>query len=294
MDRTRGKVVSDRTSNWGLQQRLEFIEFRLFWEGRLNRGDLIEFFGISRPQASIDLARYIEMAPGNITYDRKQKTYLAARTFKPALGHAEKSDAYLGLLLARERPKANFLGWAPTAEVVKYPHRRVETEVLRQVLSAIRKHLMLQIEYQSMNRPNPTSRAISPHALAFDGFRWHTRAYCHENKAFRDFVFARILKVNKSSATSIDPRNDDAWHHVLELVLAPHPKLTTAQKRAVALDYGMNKARKVVRTRQALAFYLLRQLGLDHNGHAAEAKAQHVVLVNRDEVARVINAQEQS
>jgi hypothetical protein len=141
MGRTRVRVVSDRTSNWGQQQRLEFIASG---EGRLNWGDLIDFFEISRPQASIDLARYIELAPEKITDDRKQKTYLAARSLRPALGHAETSDAYLELLLARERPQANFLGWTPTAEVVKYPHRRVETEVLRQVLCAIRKHLMLR------------------------------------------------------------------------------------------------------------------------------------------------------
>ena len=27
---------------WGVRKRLEFIEFRLFWDGRLNRGDLAE------------------------------------------------------------------------------------------------------------------------------------------------------------------------------------------------------------------------------------------------------------
>lgn len=32
---------------WGVAQRLEFIEFRLFWEGRVNRSDLMEQFGLS-------------------------------------------------------------------------------------------------------------------------------------------------------------------------------------------------------------------------------------------------------
>ena len=40
---------------WGVEQRLEFIEFRLFWEGGINRGDIIEIFGVSVPQASKDL-----------------------------------------------------------------------------------------------------------------------------------------------------------------------------------------------------------------------------------------------
>lgn len=52
---------------WGIERRLEFIDFRLFWEGRINRSDLTDQFGISTPQASADLARYQEMAPSNLT-----------------------------------------------------------------------------------------------------------------------------------------------------------------------------------------------------------------------------------
>ena len=48
---------------WGVERRLEFIEFRLFWEGYVNRGDLIDVFGISVQQASTDLNRYLGLAP---------------------------------------------------------------------------------------------------------------------------------------------------------------------------------------------------------------------------------------
>jgi hypothetical protein len=37
---------------WGVEQRLEFIEFRLFWEGHVNRSDLMEQFRISVNKAS--------------------------------------------------------------------------------------------------------------------------------------------------------------------------------------------------------------------------------------------------
>ena len=40
----------------GQERRFEFIEFRLLWDGRLNRADLTAYFGISVPQASMDLA----------------------------------------------------------------------------------------------------------------------------------------------------------------------------------------------------------------------------------------------
>ena len=58
---------------WGVEQRLEFIEFRLFWEGHVNRSDVMEQFGLSVNQASSDLNRYISFAPDNMTYDKSAR-----------------------------------------------------------------------------------------------------------------------------------------------------------------------------------------------------------------------------
>src|SRR5438876_2495539 len=82
---------------WGVEKRLEFIEFRLFWEGGINRADIMERFGVSVPQASKDLSLYEENAPGNLVYDKKQKRYLAAPAFRPVFLKPE-ADIYLGQL----------------------------------------------------------------------------------------------------------------------------------------------------------------------------------------------------
>jgi hypothetical protein len=288
-DRMTERTKSRRLSSWGQQQRLEFIDFRLHWEGRLNRSDLMEFFGISMPQASLDLSRYIELAPENIAYDRTEKAYFPTAQFRPAVTSRE-SLAYLDLLMLPESPQANFIGWTPPVGRVPHPSRSVGTGVLRQILFAIRDRQMVHIVYQSMNRPRPTSRAISPHAIGYDGFRWHARAYCHEHDSFRDFVFARILKIKRAENSLIDPKQDKAWERSLDLVLAPHPNLTAGQRRAVALDYRMKRGRIVLRTRQALAFYVLRQLGLDQTTSAP--RAQHIVLVNREEIEPLLNSHE--
>ena len=71
---------------WGAQRRLEFIEFRLFWQGTLNRGDLREQFGISQQQASADIAAYQKHAPRNTEYDRNAKTYVRAEGFESVFG----------------------------------------------------------------------------------------------------------------------------------------------------------------------------------------------------------------
>jgi hypothetical protein len=64
----------------GVGRRLEFIEFRLFWEvdqPRRPRG----VFGVSVPRASKDLTLYQERAPGNMEYDTRAKRYVAAEHF---------------------------------------------------------------------------------------------------------------------------------------------------------------------------------------------------------------------
>lgn len=68
---------------WGVEQRLEFIEFRLFWEGHVNRIDLMDQFGVSVNQASMDLNRYIGFAPDNMVYDKSARTYVRGPGFKP-------------------------------------------------------------------------------------------------------------------------------------------------------------------------------------------------------------------
>ncbi|GIX18366.1 MAG: hypothetical protein KatS3mg120_0042 [Erythrobacter sp.] len=61
---------------WSVEQKLQFIEFRLFWEGHVNRADLMDTFGVSLNQASGDLNRYIALAPDNMVYDKSGKTYV--------------------------------------------------------------------------------------------------------------------------------------------------------------------------------------------------------------------------
>src|SRR4029079_1545530 len=84
---------------WGVERRLEFIEFRLFWEGGVNRADLIDTFGISVPQASKDLSLYQEQAPGNVVYDKSAKRYVASEGFKPLYLDSD-PDAYFSRLRA--------------------------------------------------------------------------------------------------------------------------------------------------------------------------------------------------
>ena len=65
--------MTERDVRWGLARRFEFMEWRAYWTGRVNRRDLEGQFGISTPQASADFREYMEAAPGNIEYDATEK-----------------------------------------------------------------------------------------------------------------------------------------------------------------------------------------------------------------------------
>lgn len=276
----------DSRARWGQERRLAFIDFRLQFEGRINRSDLSTFFGISSPQASQDLARYQSMAPNNLRYDASSKTYLAGETFVPQYGETDAASFLNDVLalhagiIARD---SSFIGYLPAFGIVPTPHRPVPAAALVLLLAAMRDQRSVEILYQSMGREHPTQRAVAPHALAHDGFRWHIRAYCHQRQEFRDFVLGRILEFARSDVPWMAPEADTKWHTLVTLELAPNPGLSTGQRRAIALDYGMEEERLSVQCRQSLLFYALRRLGLDQSGEPNPSN-QHIVLTNREMV----------
>lgn len=272
---------------WSIEQRTAFIEERLFWLGEVNRTDLVRRFGVSMGQASVDIARYLAHAPQGVTYDKRAKRYVADAAFRPVLA-APDAARFLGELrlvnaglMAAEDTLA---GNVPPFDAAPLPERAIDAFVLRAVLTAIRRRLALAVTYQSMSRPQPMRRLIEPHALAHDGFRWHARAFDRETGAFRDFVLGRIGAPHLETQAQAQPGEDRDWHAFVTLEIAPHPGLTPAQAKAIALDYGMTKGRARVRVRRALLFYALRRLGLDLKPDARPPHEQHIVLLNRADI----------
>jgi hypothetical protein len=278
------------SARWGQDRRLAFIDFRLCWDGRINRSDLTRFFGISVPQASLDLARYQEEAPSNLSYDRRSRAYLVTEDFHPVRAENQ-PQRYLNELLASEigvlDKNVSFIGWRPPVGFTPQPERVVESSTLAALLKAIREGSSLKVLYQSMSRLEPSERIISPHALGNDGFRWHVRAYCHTRKDFRDFVLGRILKVLKIEMPSVPADGDTQWHTILTLVLAPNPGLAEAKRRVIELDYGMEDGEISLTCRHALLYYTLRRLGLN-NEKQYSPEQQQIVLKNREELAPLL------
>lgn len=272
-------------SSWAQQMRLRFIDFRLRWEGRLNRKDLEEFFGISAPQATNDFSAYQEGAPDNLKYDPKLKAYVSNLWFHPVYERSA-SRIYLNELLSLEsgllEPTASFLGWRPPIVVAPSLSRHIDGETMMVLLKAIREKRMVNVRYQTMGREEGTQRVLSPHGLAHDGSRWHIRAYCHMRKQFRDFVVARISAIELGTVSTAVVAEDMEWHTEVSVVIGPHSALSPASRAAIELDYGMDGGRIGLPCRHAMLFYTLRNLGLLNID--AAPPAQQLELINRGEL----------
>jgi hypothetical protein len=284
---------SRTTLKWGVERRLEFIEFRLFWEGGVNRSDIIDTFDVSVPQASKDLTLYQERAPNNAVYDKSAKRYVASDQFEPRFLKPD-PDGYLSRLRSVAEGlidlSESWITQVPDTDIALTPRRDIDAAVLRTVLGAVRDHRSVDIHYQSMSkdRPEPIWRRITPHAFGYDGFRWHVRAYCHVTDKFKDFLLPRILGIGALGEGGSDAINDALWQERFGVEIGPHPELTPSQKSVIAKDYGMEGGSAVLTVRYAMLFYVLKRLGLLGDAAKLPARNQHIVVTNRDDTAAAL------
>lgn len=278
---------------WGVERRLEFIEFRLFWEGGVNRSDIIDMFDVSVPQASKDLTLYQERAPHNAIYDKSAKRYVASAQFSPIFLKPD-PDGYLSRLRSlaeglTERSES-WIAHPPQTDVALTPRREVDSGVLQAILGAVREYRSIDVHYQSMSgkRADPMWRRMTPHAFGYDGLRWHARAYCHIDNKFKDFLLPRILDVRNTDAPGPSGDQDTLWQETFDIEIGPHPRLTPSQRAVVAKDYGMTKERAVLTVRYAMLFYVLKRLGLLRDASQQDPRTQHIVALNAAETARAL------
>lgn len=276
---------------WGVERRLEFVELRLYWEGGINRSDIVQEFGVSVPQASKDLTLYQQQAPDNIVYDRSEKRYLASFSFEPKF-IALDASAYLHTLAAGSPERGavtKFEAGLITVCRMPIPQRLIVPDVLRAILAATRASLSIEVLYQSMstNRPEPIWRRITPHAFASDGLRWHVRAYCHIDQTFKDFILSRCMDWRDLNACGKAPVEDEFWNTRFSVVLAPNPKLNVSQRNVVAQDFAMESERVAVPVRRAMLYYFSKRLRLDvpsqDNPHETP-----IVVANREAFDRAL------
>lgn len=273
---------------WDLALRYRLIETIVWWEGRLTTGHLMQSFGISRQQASKDINTYInEHAPKNLAYDKYLKGYVPARGFKP-LFIDDSASAYLHLLNQNHERAPHIDGLALAyahTEVLHVPDRTIRPEVLRPLLKACREGLRLECEYVSFNTPQVETRLIAPHTLVYTGMRWHVRAYCEKNRAYRDFVLSRLRGTpDVLDLSEFSREADSGWNTPMNVIIEPDQRLSAEQKSIIEIDYGMQNGQLIVPSRGALVQYVLQRFQIDANKVESKASAQQIVVANLDDL----------
>ena len=274
---------------WDLALRYRLIETVAWWEGRLTTGHLMQSFGISRQQASKDINTYInEHASKNLTYDKKIKGYVPSKAFTP-LFIDDSASAYLHLLYQNNARAPHVEGLALAyahTKVLEVPDRSIKAEILRPLLKACRDHLRLDIDYVSLNSPDPEGRTIAPHTLVYTGMRWHVRAYCEKNREYRDFVLSRLRGVpdvrDDETENGID--GDDVWNTEVAVIIKPDERLTPAQKANIQTDFGMVDGQLEIPSRQAIVKYVLQRYQINPKNLDPKPEAQQIVAGNLKEL----------
>lgn len=269
------------------QQRFAFLEQRVYWEGRVSRADLMSRFAISTAQASVDIAEYRDAAPEHLAYDPSTKEYVATATFAPRFFAPDARQYLTQLLLMADHalaPRESWIGAVPEHDAVPRVRRKLAAETLRPIVLAIRRKRAVEIEYQSFSSADPEVRLIAPHALFFDGFRWHARAWCFRRSNFVDFVLGRVLWVGETKPSNVPAALDAAWHRMVAVRLGANPHLSEGQRRALELDYGMTDGIIDVPMRLSAVYYFVRQFALDLDEKTLPAARRQVVWLNRDEI----------
>ena len=143
------------------------------------------------------------------------------------------------------------------------------------------------MKYQSLSSPKPYWRWIAPHAIAFDGFCWHTRAFCLTDESFKNFLLSRITEIRGSRDSTVSADIDGEWNSEITLEVGPHPELSESQAKVIALDYGMRGGKAKIKVRRALLYYAPRRLGLDTDPAARKAQDHQIVLLDSEKSAPV-------
>ncbi len=271
------------------RDRLAFIDLRLRYLGEVGRQDLVSRFGIQSAAASRDLAQYRQVAPRNLDYDTRAKGYVRAAWFRPVFEvQADRVLTWLSQGYGDGEPVRS--RGATVHEGMPWLGR-VDLELLSVLTRAIHRGLAVEVSYRALSS-GLTTREIVPFSLADSGQRWHVRAFDRRSGEFRDFVLGRLADAQILPGPVAEQElsaQDIQWNRITELELVPHPA-NVQHPDTIEAEYGMENGVLKVRTRAAMAGYLLRRWNVDcTEDHSLKGGEFHLWLRNRQALYGVTN-----
>lgn len=270
------------------RERLAFIDFCLQFFGHISRNDLVSRFQTGLAACTRDFAAYRDLANSNLVLDHSSKQYYRTAGFIPLFKY--QPDIILQSL---SRGFGNGISHSTQPseqcfEAVQLIHP--DSSIIAALMRAIHNQDACDVGYVSVTS-GESIRKFIPHALINNGHRWHVRGYDCKNNGFRDFVctrFTHITSIDDQVETHQIASADSQFNKFVRLTIIPHPSIT--HPLAIEMDFAMQRGKKVMTTRAALAAYILRQWQVDcSEGHRIRGQGCQLALENIDVLQRIEN-----
>ena len=204
-------------SNWAARLRLEAIEKLLWWQGWLQRADLINLFGISPAQASSDLVKYLDLNPAAAIYTTRRRRYEATPEMECIL-HAPRLEEQLAMIPGDAPPAT---GW---------PRNQAPAHVQRRLMLAL-----LAGQSVMVTHGTPGDLEMIPGGLDQWEGRWFVRAWLPAARQWLTFPIDEMTSAAWPEKTQIVPPADPDWVTLDELVLR-------LEAPAFGMDYDVSAA----------------------------------------------------
>jgi len=266
--------------DWFVGQRQKYIEVMLTWYGQFSAKQMISYFGISRVQASKDIAYFREINPEIMDYSNRERRY--QMLLKVSETKRMEDPEAIFQFTSENSP-------LPSVTVIQKLKRNIELKHIHNITWAISNTKQVEITYTSQNQPEGTRRVIQPFKLIYASARWHVRAFCMSRNNFRDFSLSRILGSNRKDG--VEERglfeNDFDWNKIVTLKIQPHPKLDLNTKNILKREYKMIAGMIQLDVRAALVVYTLQENRVALNDKHSP-KEYHLVLKNQNELSNYL------
>jgi predicted DNA-binding transcriptional regulator YafY len=267
-----------------IAKRYRLIELLSYWQGHVNSTQLSQHFAVSTTQGKKYFAGYQLAYPKNLRYDNRLKGYVPQPDFAPTYITGDASEYLQWLDHPSETVTAKKVA-SLTNTSLNLPQRHVLPDVMRGLVAAIKSKRRLEVNYISLSNPNGQGRIIQPHVFVRTGLRWHLRAFDEKHQQFRDFVLSRFQGQPELLDGATHSANEDqAWQTHIELELTPDSRFSAKQKTVIEQDYNMQNGTLILKTRAALAQYLLQEMQVNFKFLDAKAEAQQLVLANKNAI----------
>jgi hypothetical protein len=277
-------------------ENFKLIEFIAYYSGIVTPEDMQSGIGRLYRYSHQHISAYVQRYPGNLVSAADQEGFVPTDDFTPHFADLTPQTVLSALsnlqFLEWESTAANIPGWLKAGGLT-IPLRYPDKPILAAIIRAIRAKGEIEIDYLSLGQTQAyESRVIKPHALGFNGQRWHVRAYDAKRSRFSDFVLSRIVRARPLSEAIIDVAalDDRDWWERVTIELIPHPGLTDIKKLGVIQDYAFEEEGTLkVKVRKSFAAYLLLYLNVDYTAdYSMDPRRHHLALRHPAAVAPLI------